>query len=263
LERLDNFLKTKGFFESREKAQKAIKDGVILVNGNVVKKASFLCNPADQITIQGEVTKYVSRGAYKLEKALDFFGVDVEGKNAVDIGSSTGGFSDVLLQRNVGKIVCIDVGKDQLHKKIKENKKVALYEQTDFRNIAPQIIEDAQIIVIDVSFISTKLLMEKLKQTYQNKNVQIISLVKPQFECGAIIAKKFKGIINNKKVHYDVLYEVIKKWNEHNFYVNNLTHSPIVGGDGNVEYLLLLSCENTNFKPDLQNVIEQAFKQLK
>lgn len=261
MERLDNFLKQNGFFESREKAQTAIKSGNVLVNGNVVLKTSFLCNQKDVVVVTGNMNKYVSRGAYKLEKALDFFEIDVKGKNALDIGSSTGGFSDVLLQREINKIVCIDVGKDQLHEKIKTNNKVKVFEQTDFRNIEEDNISDADIIVIDVSFISTKLFIKKINSTF--KNVQIVCLVKPQFECGAVLAKKFKGVIKDKNVHLNVLSELINKWNENNFFINNITHSPILGGDGNIEYLFHITRQKRTKQFNLQMLISNAFNLLK
>lgn len=261
MERLDNFLKNKGYFESREKAQNAIKSGNVFVNGKLITKPSFSCNENDQITINNFVCKYVSRGGLKLEKALDEFNLNVEGKKAIDIGSSTGGFSDVLLQRNIAQIVCIDVGKNQLHEKIRTNNKVKVFEQTDFRDIDENIIADASLVVIDVSFISTKLLIEKLNKVY--KDVQIVCLVKPQFECGVLIAKKYKGVIKDKKIHFNVLSEVIKHWNNYNFFINNITHSPILGGDGNIEYLFLISRQNTNINFDLNKIIDKAFCELK
>lgn len=259
MERLDNYLKNNGFYESREKAQKAIKEGLVFVNGKQILKISYILNSNDNVEVIKQ-NNYVSRGAYKLQKALDFFNVNVSELNAIDIGSSTGGFTDVLLQRNIKQVICIDVGKDQLHPKIKNDPKVKVFEQTDFRTIDDNIIKDANLVVIDVSFISTKLLMEKLNKVFND--VTIICLVKPQFECGIEIAKKFKGVIKDKKIHYNVLNELIKQWQSYNFYVNNITYSPIAGGDGNIEYLFLITRNNKIVNDNLTQIIDQAFENL-
>lgn len=262
-QRLDLLLKEKHYFESREKAKKAI------VNGNVLVSHKVITNPAQQfnttenleIEIVGEPNKYVSRGAYKLEKALNCFDIDVTNLVATDIGSSTGGFSDVLLQKGIQKIYCIDVGKDQLHSKIKNSPKVVVFEQTDFRTIDGKLIYDSDIIVIDVSFISIKPIINKIQEIFQNKKIDVVSLIKPQFECGMDIARKFKGVVKDKKIHKEIVENVINYWENYGFSINDLTFSPIKGGDGNIEYLLFTSLNKPRTKNlvNIDEIIEEAF----
>ena len=161
--RLDCLLKDNGFFESREKAKQAIINNLIKVNGEIVNDASKKFNNEIIVEVLGEPNKYVSRGAKKLEKALTVFNIDVKNKVATDIGSSTGGFSDVLLQNGIKKVYCIDVGKDQLHPKIRNSEKTVVMEETDFRDIDKNMIKDTNLIVIDVSFISIEPIVKKIK----------------------------------------------------------------------------------------------------
>jgi len=263
--RLDTLLKERNFFESREKAKNAIINGNIKISGKICNNPSKKFGVEEKLNIEivGEPDKYVSRGAYKLEKAIKYFNIDISKKIATDIGSSTGGFSDVLLQNNIRKIYCIDVGKNQLHPKIRQSKKIVVYEQTDFRTIDGNLIKDSEIIVIDVSFISIEPIIKKIKEIFYDKPLCVVSLIKPQFECGIDIARKYKGIIKNKIVHKDVLRKVIRLWEENGFEVINLTFSPIKGGDGNVEYLLHTTL-NKNLKSksiDVFKVIEDGFRQ--
>ena len=260
MQRLDSYLKDAGYFDSRQKARQAIIGGCVLVNGKTVSKVSYICSGGDEVVLTGVTNKYVSRGGYKLEKALDFFNLNVEGKKAIDVGASTGGFTHVLLQRNIGSVVCVDVGKGQLHGSIRADGRVKVFEGTDFRDIDPCCIADAALVVIDVSFISVKLLIEKINAVF--KDAQIICLVKPQFECGVRIAKKCKGVVKDSGVHLSVLTDVIAEWENANFFVNGLTHSPITGGDGNIEYLLLISRSKPPCNFNVQRVIDGAFSEL-
>lgn len=265
-QRLDFLLKELGYFESREKSQNAIKQGYVKIDNilqtSPAKKFDSLKN--HKIQINQDANKYVSRGAYKLEKALKVFDIDVAGKIAIDIGASTGGFSDVLLQNKVKKIYAIDVGKSQLHEKIKSNSNVISMEETDFRSISKSQVQDANLVVIDVSFISILPIVQKLKELFSGEDIEIVSLIKPQFECGKDIARKHNGIIKDKKVHKQVIFDVLNFWEINGFKVQNLTFSPIKGGDGNVEYLLYTKTTSTttNFSTaTIDNLIEQAFKQ--
>ena len=216
--RLDNYLVENDYFDTRNKAQIAIKNNNVLVNNKCINKNSYIVNSNDEVKIVGEVLKYVSKGGLKLEKAINEFDINLSNKVMCDIGSSTGGFSDVALQNNIKKIYAIDVGSNQMDNKIRNNKKIVLYENTDFRKIDSNILLDVDIITIDVSFISvTKLL------PYINKlgNVEeIVCLIKPQFECGMEIASKYKGIILNKDIHKNIIERVIKEFNNINYYVN-------------------------------------------
>ncbi len=255
--RLDNYLVENGLISSRSKAQMAIKNGSIYVDGKCIKKNSFnILN--NLVEIKGELLKYVSRAGYKLEKAIKEFNLDLTNKVMMDIGSSTGGFSDCALKNNIGKIYAIDVGTNQMVDEIKNNEKVFLFENTDFRNINENDYIDTNLITIDVSFISVTKLLDKINKL---KNVnEIICLIKPQFECGKDIADKYKGIILNKDIHFEIINKIIKEFNKIGFYNNGFTYSPIKGGSGNIEYLVYLTKENNNYKCDINNVIDEVFK---
>ena len=262
--RLDILLKEKGLFESREKAKQAILNSLIKINGKVVTDSSKKFDLSINVEVLGEPNKYVSRGAKKLEKALDVFNIDVKNKVATDIGSSTGGFSDVLLQNGIKKIYCIDVGKDQLHSKIRNDEKTVVMEETDFRDIDKNIIKDTNLIVIDVSFISIESIVKKIKDCFDNKNVEVVSLIKPQFECGKDIAKKYKGVIKNKLEHKNIINKVLSFWFNNGFSVKGITVSPITGGDGNIEYLLYTTTEKIqSIKINIESLVENAFNEHK
>lgn len=260
--RLDVLLKQNGMFESREKARTAILSRQVFVGGVNVNDPAKKFDPEHigEIKIDADANKYVSRGAYKLECAIENFHLEVKGKIATDIGSSTGGFSDVLLQNGIEKIYCIDTGRDQLHPKIRNSGKVEVYEETDFRTIDAELVRDSDIVVIDVSFISIESIVEKLQQVFHGKHVQVVSLIKPQFECGKEIAKKYKGVIKDKKVHADVIHRVLGFWTKCGFNIDGVVKSPIKGGDGNIEYLLLTdNYSHTTGKIDIDSLVTNAF----
>ena len=235
MRRLDNELIDKGFFKTKSKAQQAIKSGIIYCNGKQIVKCGYEVSNLTNIEIKGEVLKYVSRGGLKLEKALNLWNIKLKGKVMLDIGSSTGGFSDCAIQNEIEKIYAIDVGTDQFDKELAKNPRIQLFEKTDFRNIEEKIIEDADIITIDVSFISVVKLIEKISTLINVK--EIVCLIKPQFECGEEIADKFKGIILDKQVHKEVILKIINSFANIGFNCVGITFSPIKGGDGNIEYL--------------------------
>lgn len=178
----------------------------------------------------------------------------------VDIGSSTGGFSDCALKNGVSKIYAIDVGSNQLVSEIRNNPKVNVYENTDFRTIDDEILNDANLATIDVSFISVTKLLEKLSGLNLN---EIICLIKPQFECGSKVSRKYKGVILNKKVHNDVLVSVINNFEKYNLYLNGLTYSPVCGGDGNIEYLAYFKNTKSLKGYNIEKVINESFKTLR
>ncbi len=238
MSRIDVELVNRGFFKTRSKAMLAIKDGIIFCDGKKVTKGGFEVSEDSTIEVKGEALKYVSRGGLKLEKAIEYWNIKLDDKIMIDIGSSTGGFSDVAIKNNVRKIYAIDVGKDQFDKELAKNDKIVLYENTDFRKIDLSLIEDANFITIDVSFISvTKLLLNLSKLP----NIrQIVCLIKPQFECGKEVADKFKGIIKDEKERRKAVEKVIHEFNKIGFTDKGVIESPIKGGDGNIEYLTLL-----------------------
>lgn len=255
--RIDIELVKRGIFETRNKAQNEIKNKIVYCNNVCITKPSFDVTDTDIIEIKGEKLKYVSRGGLKLEKAIKEFNINLNDKILIDIGSSTGGFSDCAIQNGIKKVYAIDVGTNQFDKNLRQNNKVNLYENTDFRNIDNNIINDANIASIDVSFISVTKLTSKLKELTNLS--EIICLIKPQFECGKEVSDKYKGVPLDKEVHKSVIENVIKSFKENNYYTNNLTSSPIKGGNGNIEYLAYFK-RNNESKIDINEVINEAFR---
>lgn len=255
--RIDIELVKRGIFETRNKAQNEIKNKIVYCNNVCITKPSFDVKDTDIIEIKGEKLKYVSRGGLKLEKAIKEFNINLNDKILIDIGSSTGGFSDCAIQNGIKKVYAIDVGTNQFDKNLRQNNKVNLYENTDFRNIDNNIINDANIASIDVSFISVTKLTSKLKELTNLS--EIICLIKPQFECGKEVSDKYKGVPLDKEVHKSVIENVIKSFKENNYYINNLTSSPIKGGNGNIEYLAYFK-RNNESKIDINEVINEAFR---
>lgn len=255
--RIDIELVKRGIFETRNKAQNEIKNKIVYCNNICITKPAFDVTENDIIEIKGEKLKYVSRGGLKLEKAIKEFNIDLNDKILIDIGSSTGGFSDCALQNGIKKVYAIDVGTDQFDKNLRLNNKINLYENTDFRNIDNNIINDANIASIDVSFISVTKLTSKLKELTNLK--EIICLIKPQFECGKEISDKYKGVPLNKEVHKSVIENVIKSFKDNNYYINSLTSSPIKGGNGNIEYLAYFKRDKER-SINIEEVVNKAFK---
>lgn len=254
--RIDIELVKRGIFETRNKAQNEIKNKIVYCNNVCITKPAFDVTDTDIIEIKGEKLKYVSRGGLKLEKAIKEFDIDLKDKTLIDIGSSTGGFSDCALQNGIKKVYAIDVGTDQFDKNLRLNNKINLYENTDFRNIDNNIINDANIASIDVSFISVTKLTSKLKELINLK--EIICLIKPQFECGKEISDKYRGVPLNKEVHKSVIENVIKSFKDNNYHINSLTSSPIKGGNGNIEYLAYFKRDKER-SINIEEVVNKTF----
>lgn len=255
--RIDIELVNRGLFETRNKAQNEIKNGIVYCNNICITKASFDVTNEDVIEIKGEKLKYVSRGGLKLEKALKVFNIDLKGKIFLDIGSSTGGFSDCAIQNDIKEVYAIDVGSNQFDKKLRINKNIHLYENTDFRNIDKNIINKCDIASIDVSFISVSKLINKLGEL-DNLN-EIVCLIKPQFECGKEISDKYKGIPLNKDVHKAVINNIISFFNSIGYFINGLSNSPIKGGDGNIEYISYFRKDKKE-NIDVNKVVNDSFR---
>ena len=263
--RIDIELVNRNLIDTRAKAQNAIKDGLIFCNDKLVTKCSLDVSENDVIEIKGELLKYVSRGGLKLEKALKEFSINLSGKVMCDIGSSTGGFSDCAIQNGVKEIYAIDVGSNQFDERLRGLPNIHLYENTDFRNMDNSILESVNIITIDVSFISVTKLISKIEEL--NNVKEIMCLVKPQFECGKENADKYKGIINNKQIHYDVIENLISEFSSIGYNMSGLSYSPIKGGSGNIEYLMYLrkninSASDKNNIIDIRHVINEAFSKM-
>lgn len=244
--RLDILLVEQGFFESRNKARGAIMAGQVLVNGQMVDKAGTLFSEEARIELKGENLPYVSRGGLKLEKALEVFSVDPAGKEAMDIGASTGGFTDCLLEKGAKKVYAIDVGYGQLDWRLRQDERVVVLERTNFRYLTPeQLPVKVSLIVTDVSFISLRLIIPPALAFLTAKG-DIIALIKPQFEAGPERVGK-NGIVRDREVHEDVLREMLDFFLDLGLYINGLDYSPITGASsGNIEFLVHLS----NYKVD-------------
>ncbi len=256
--RLDKFIFEKGYVDSRAKAQQLIKNGLVYVNDKVEIKPSFevLCN--EKITISN-YHKYVSRGAYKLLTAISKFDIDFKDKVVADIGASTGGFTQVALEHGAKKVYAIDVGRGELSSQIASDERVVNLENTDFRVITKDKIKDTNLVIGDISFISLRHIMPKIKELFGSINVVI--LFKPQFECGKELAKKYKGVIKNRDIHKNLLKEFIIYINSMGYKVSNLTYSSIMGKSGNIEYLFYINGENQSF--NVEEIVDEAFNYFK
>ncbi|MBS4082049.1 MAG: TlyA family RNA methyltransferase [Rhizobiales bacterium] len=233
--RADQLLVARGLFESRAKAQAAIEAGNVSADGKVIRKVS------EQLSEDAEIAAtpahpYVSRGALKLEAALDHFNIDPKGKICLDIGASTGGFTEVMLARGAAKVYAVDTGTDQLHPRIKGDPRVVSLEQSDIRKLEDAEIPDhARLIVIDVSFISLEHVIPKALQ-FAAPHAELVALIKPQFEAGREHLKK--GIVRDAEVHMAVCQRVELLVGRQGWRLRGTIPSPIPGGDGNAEFLL-------------------------
>ncbi|WP_096188478.1 TlyA family RNA methyltransferase [Evansella halocellulosilytica] len=240
-ERIDILLVEKGLIETREKAKRTIMAGLVFVNGERIDKPGTKVKCDSQVELKGQSIPYVSRGGLKLEKAIEVFQLNLNHAVVLDIGASTGGFTDCALQNGAKLVYALDVGYNQLAWKLRQDERVIVMERTNFRYVTeddfPHGIPDFA--TIDVSFISLKLILPVLKSLLK-KGGQVSALVKPQFEAGREEVGK-KGIIRDKKVHIRVLEEIIQFANEVGFNIEGATSSPIKGGEGNIEFLLHLS----------------------
>lgn len=234
MQRLDIILKEKGLYPTREKARQAIASSRVKVNGVTITKPATLCD--ESATFDTLPFEFVSRGGFKLQKAIEEFGIDLNGKTVLDIGASTGGFSDVALQNGAKKVYAIDTGENQLHEKIKTDKKVVDLSKHNYLDY--KVESDVNFVVIDVSFTSLTKLAKKLGSDF--KNIEIVALIKPQFECGPEYARKHKGIVKDTKMHEKIIKNIEFCFKNEGFSVCGLIESPIKGGSGNTEFLIYL-----------------------
>ncbi len=236
-ERIDVLLVEQGFFESREKAKAAIMAGLVLSGSERIEKAGTKVPRDIPLTVKGAVHPYVSRGGLKLEKALKTFGIDLNERTMLDIGSSTGGFTDCALQNGASYVYAIDVGYNQLDWSLRNDERVNVKERTNFRYMTPADLEGPtpDFASIDVSFISLKIILPPLLELL-HRPADIVALIKPQFEAGREKVGK-SGVVRDSKVHLEVLETVLKFAIELGFTLKGLTFSPITGGEGNIEFL--------------------------
>lgn len=254
-QRLDNFLVERYGISSRTKAQALLSQGLVLVNGKICKPSTQVDEDSDIQILEHE--EFVSRGAYKLLGAIKNFNLDLKNKIILDIGSSTGGFTQVALQNGARKVYAVDIGKDQLSPLLLNDKRVVSFQGCDVRKLNKNQVQDVNFVVGDLSFISLTQIIPVVINLF-NKNIPTMFLFKPQFECGKEIAKKYKGIIKNKEIHIKLLNEFLEYCKHINFEICNITSSPIKGGDGNIEYLIYFNDQKQNF--DIKTLVENAFK---
>jgi 23S rRNA (cytidine1920-2'-O)/16S rRNA (cytidine1409-2'-O)-methyltransferase len=239
-DRLDILLVKKGLFESREKARSTIMAGLVYVNKNKEDKPGSKFAIESEIEIKNNAVPYVSRGGLKLEKALNFFNIDLTGSKAIDIGASTGGFTDCMLKRGATEVTAVDVGYGQLAWELRNDKRVINMERTNIRYVKPEEMGELKDFAsIDVSFISLKKVLPVLK-TLLNPNGEVVCLIKPQFEAGREKVGK-KGVVRDPKVHEEVIKNIAEFSLGLGFSIKGLSYSPIKGPEGNIEYLLYLS----------------------
>lgn len=261
-ERLDILLVKRNLAESREKAKAIIMAGNVFVNNQKEDKAGTTF-PADvQIEVRGHTLPYVSRGGLKLEKALKNFDVSVTGKICTDVGSSTGGFTDCMLQNGAVKVYAIDVGRGQLDWKLRQDERVVSMEKTNIRYVtAADLKEPIDFSSVDVSFISLTKVLEPIRN-YLADNGEIVALIKPQFEAGREKVGK-KGVVREKSTHHEVIHMVSDYAQGIGFEILNIAFSPIRGPEGNIEYLIHLKKHSDGLAPvtdiDLDVVVDEAF----
>ena len=233
--RLDQILTERGYYASREKAQRAILAGLIFIDGNCADKPGIKYDEEIKIEVKGCDCPYVSRGGLKLAKALEVFRLDAAAKTVLDIGASTGGFTDCLLKHGAKKVYAVDVGYGQLHWSLRNDPRVVVVEKTNARFLNKEIIpETVDLAAIDVSFISlTKIIPAVLKLLHNEGD--IITLIKPQFEAGKKMVKK--GVVKEPEVHIQVLHKIISVVQELGWYLQGLDYSPLLGPEGNREFL--------------------------
>ena len=265
-ERLDVLLVNRNLAESREKAKAIIMSGIVYVDGQKEDKAGTMFEDTVSVEVRGHTLAYVSRGGLKLEKAMTHFGVTLNGKICMDVGASTGGFTDCMLQNGAVKVYSVDVGHGQLAWKLRNDERVVCMEKTNIRYVTPEDIPDRiQFASIDVSFISLTKVLGPVKELL-TEDGQIVCLIKPQFEAGREKVGKM-GDVREKSTHLEVIESVIAFAKSLGFGILNLEFSPIKGPEGNIEYLLYLQnhpelADEKGVEIDPKTIVEEAHNTL-
>ena len=264
--RIDVLLVEQGFFDSREKAKRAIMAGIVHNDHEIIDKPGTKVPVDMELFVKGTVMPYVSRGGLKLEKALKIFDISMQNRVMVDIGSSTGGFTDCALQNGAQRVYAVDVGTNQLVWKLRNDPRVIVKEKTNFRYATRDLFENGipNIATIDVSFISLKHIFIPLKDIL-NENDDIVALIKPQFEAGKDKVGK-KGVVREASVHEAVIKKIVDLSTQLEFVPRELTYSPVKGPEGNIEYLILLDLDKqhqSNIDDNLiKDIVQKAHAQL-
>lgn len=265
-ERLDKILVDLGYFDNKSKASASILSGSVKINDEVITKAGFQIDPSKKFEVDIKSMPYVSRGGFKLEKALKTFDVKIKDRICFDAGASTGGFTDCLLQNGAKKVYAVDVGYGQLAWKIRSDERVKTIERMNIKNCDLSDIytddeEIANLLVMDVSFISIEKVLPNLKTLLNPKFHELICLIKPQFEAGKDLIEK-GGVVKDKKVHIDVINHIIEFAKNLGYKVLDLTFSSIKGPSGNIEYLVHLATDGEAKDFTAEEVVENAFTTL-
>ena len=260
-ERLDVLLTEKKFFDSRARAKAMIMAGKILVNGQKVDKAGTLVPSDAAIKILGEEMPFVSRGGLKLQKALDVFKIILSGKIAIDVGASTGGFTDCMLQRGAKKVYAIDVGYGQLAWKLRSNVRVVNFERTNIRNVTREdFLDEIDFVSIDVAFISLEKVLPVVFDVLKDSG-EVVALIKPQFEAGREHVGK-RGVVRDKKIHAAVIEKILNFAADVGFGIRGLDFSPVKGPEGNIEYLAHLAKNFSAESVEILSVVNSAHEEL-
>lgn len=265
-ERLDNYLFSLGYFDNKSKASAAILAGNVKINDEVITKAGFQIDPSKKFEIDIKSMPYVSRGGFKLEKALKTFDVKIKDRICFDAGASTGGFTDCLLQNGAKKVYAVDVGYGQIAWKIRSDERVKVIEKTnikncDFNEIYDETDEIANLLVMDVSFISIEKVLPNLKKLLNPNFQELICLIKPQFEAGKNLVDK-GGVVKDKNTHINVINNVIEFSKNLGYKVLDLTFSSIKGPSGNIEYLIHIAMQGQEKDFSVIQIVDQAFNTL-
>ncbi len=256
-ERLDVLLVQRGLAPSREKAKVMIMEGNVFVESQREDKAGTFFDSQASIEVRGNTLKYVSRGGLKLEKAIASFGISLDGKICMDIGASTGGFTDCMLQNGAKKVYAVDVGYGQLAWKLRQDSRVVCMEKTNIRYVTPQDIEDVlDFASVDVAFISLTKVLPAAWELLSPQG-EMACLIKPQFEAGREKVGK-KGVVRDPKVHEEVIQKILAFAQEMGFAIRNLGFSPIKGPEGNIEYLVDIQKGCGTKRMDVAGVVAQA-----
>ena len=255
--RLDRYLTDNNFFPSREKAQTAIKHETVMVDGRIVTKASMEINDEMKVEVIDVFNKYVSMGGLKLEKAIKDFGLDFAGKSVLDIGASTGGFTDCALQHGAASVTAVDVGSAQLVESLKTHPKVTFFENKDFRDLTPEDVDNQQFdfIVSDVSFISLTYIIPHV-DPFLKPNGMLMFLIKPQFEAGPSFLNK-AGIVTDDKGYKTAIQKVVNEAMNHRYYLHGLSISTLFEKHKNVEFLALFSRQAKRYEPDYHKLFQE------
>lgn len=267
-ERIDILLVKRGYFETRQKAKYAIENSCVYVENNLIDKVSKSFEEECKIEIKGEILPFVSRGGLKLDKAIKIFGINLKEKICIDIGASTGGFTDCMLQNKANKVYAVDVGHNQLEEKIAKDIRVVNLEGTNIKNIDINSFEKVDFISVDVSFISLTNVLEIAYKLLKEIG-EIVVLIKPQFEAGKEYVNK-NGVVKDKKIHQKVIEKILLFASSIGFNIADIEYSPIKGPAGNIEYLMYMKKEKETEKIDLfkmrekiKEIVEKSHKELK